>query len=178
MSSAVNAPPISIEQYLSFESPAGYYDELINGRIVVSPDPKPLHQDIAENIHTLLRAALGDSYKVGQRTNLRFADAHSMPSPDVFVITSEEWTRAKVANEYPAGSSALLLVEVVSPGNRSKKLKQKADLYKRHSLEVWMVYPARQEVKVWRPQSEIRCFSMEEHINVLGKSLAVADMFR
>ncbi len=56
MASALSAPPITIEQYLTFESPEGYRDELINGKIIVSPEAKPLHFDIAENLYELLKA--------------------------------------------------------------------------------------------------------------------------
>ena len=155
MASAISAPPITIEQYLTFESPEGYHDELINGRIVVSPDPKPLHLDIAENLFDLLRAAVGDAYKVGQRINLRFPAENSMPSPDVFVLDRDSWNAARAANEYPLGSKALLVVEVISPGNRGNGLRIKAELYQKNSIELWVVYPTKREVKVYRPGNPV-----------------------
>jgi hypothetical protein len=54
MASALPVPPITIEQYLTFESPEGFRDELINGRIIMSPEPKVLHVDVADNLYRLL----------------------------------------------------------------------------------------------------------------------------
>jgi Uma2 family endonuclease len=112
MASALSAPPITIEQYLAFESPDGYRDELINGRIIVSPEPKALHFDVAENVIDLLKSACSKKpHKVAQRMNLRFPDVDSMPGPDVFVIDRAEWQRVRTEEIYPDGSKVLLAVE-------------------------------------------------------------------
>ena len=68
MASGIHVPPITFEQYEQFESPNGYRDELINGRIVVSPEAKPLHSQVAANVHELLKRVCDKrKYKVGQR---------------------------------------------------------------------------------------------------------------
>ncbi len=41
------APPITVEQYLGFRGYPGLRDELINGEIVLSPQPKPHHQEVS-----------------------------------------------------------------------------------------------------------------------------------
>ena len=151
MASALSAPPITIEQYLAFESPDGYRDELINGRIIVSPEPKALHFEIAENIFELLKAACSKKlHKVVQRMNLRFPDVDSMPSPDVFVIDRAEWQRVRTEEVYPDGSKVLLAVEVVSPSNRPTPLREKVAIYVGHGIETWVVEPKKQEVKIHR----------------------------
>jgi len=183
MASAI-APPITIEQYLAFESPAGYHDELINGNIIVSPDPKPLHLDIAENLFHLLRAAVGDAYKVGQRINLRFPAHNSMPSPDVFVMEMAAWKDSRAANEYPDGSKVLLVVEVVSPGNRSNAIRKKADLCQKNSLEAWIVYPKKQQIKIHRPGHPTMTLSAQDNALVSlppalpGNSISIAQLFK
>ena len=80
--------------------PKGYRDELIYGRIIVSPEPKALHYDVADNLYRLLTAAAGKKYRVAQRMNLRFPEEKSMPSPDVFVVELNEWKRARAENVY------------------------------------------------------------------------------
>ena len=81
MASALPVPPITIEQYLTFESPAGFRDELINGKIIVSPAAKPLHSDVADNLYELLKAACDRKLnRVRQRMNLRFPDVDSAQS--------------------------------------------------------------------------------------------------
>ena len=126
---AIHVPPITFEQYEQFESPDGYRGELINGRIFVYPEAKPLHSQVAENIRELLKQANDKrKYKVGRRMNLRFPDVHSMPSPDVFVTELAEWRRAGAERQYPDGGSVLLAVEVISPSNYPRPLSEKIDI--------------------------------------------------
>src|SRR5450755_4309493 len=74
------APPITVEQYEAFEGYPGLRDELIDGEIALSPQPKPFHQQVAKNIERLLEQALkGQSYIVRQNSNIKFRLAHSMP---------------------------------------------------------------------------------------------------
>jgi Uma2 family endonuclease len=140
-----------IEQYLAFESPDGYRDELINGKIIVSPEAKPLHSDVADNLYGLLKAASNRKlHRVSQRRNLRFPDVDSMPSPDVFVIDLAEWQRARSADTYPDGAKVLLAVEVISPSNRPAPLAEKVAIYVNHGIETWVVEPKKQQVKLHR----------------------------
>ncbi len=132
-------PPITVEQFLNFEAPEGYRAELIQGEIVLSPDPKPLHHDIVENVLELLKKSLGATFKVGSRCNMEMKDLFSMPSPDVFVVSWEVWREARESATYPCGAP-MLAVEVLSPANRMKNVESKTELYlKGGSLAVWNV---------------------------------------
>jgi Uma2 family endonuclease len=142
MAAALSPPPITIEQYLAFESPDGYRDELINGRIIVSPEAKPLHSDVADNLCDLLKDARDKKlHRVSQRMNLRFPDVDSMPSPDVFVMDLAEWQRSWKEETYPDGAKVLLAVEVISPSNRPGPLAEKVAIYLEHGIETWVVEP-------------------------------------
>jgi len=181
MASAFSAPPITIEQYLAFESPNGYRDELINGRIIVSPGAKPLHSDVADNLYELLKAACNRKlHRVSQRMNLRFPDVDSMPSPDVFVIDLAEWQRARSAEIYPDGAKVLLAVEVISPSNRPIPLAEKVVIYVDHGIETWVVEPKKREVKVHRHGEPVQSESLQLQ-SVLrwnGKELPLSAIFQ
>ena len=116
----------------------------------MSPEAKPLHSDVAENLYELLKAACNKKHKVGQRMNLRFPDVDSMPSPDVYVIDRAEWQRARSEEVYPDGSKVLLAVEVISPSNRPGPLGEKVPIYVEQGIEAWVVDPKKQGVKVHR----------------------------
>ena len=75
---------------MKFRSPEGFRDELIFGKIIVSPEPKILHFQIADNLYRLLDKTVGKKFRVAQRVNLRLPALNSMPSPDVFVIERDE----------------------------------------------------------------------------------------
>ena len=150
MSVASKAPPITVAQFLAFRAPEGFRDELINGEIVLSPDPKPLHYDICERICNLLNKAgfSKESWKVAQRVNIKFGNEHSMPSPDVFVIDRSTWIAVREANRYP-DISPVLVVEVVSRANTRKAIQSKTALYLRNgTAAVWVVYPKRRKIEV------------------------------
>ncbi len=151
MAVATSAPPITIEQYLGFVSPPGYRDQLIAGKIIVSPDPKPQHAHLSDQVQKLLSQLLaGTEYLVKQRMNFQMPDSDSMPSPDVFVIERERWRKAVEENNYPTGAP-VLAIEVVSRSNRKKEIEQKASLYLQHGTrEVWVVYPRKQIVVMHR----------------------------
>jgi len=169
--------PITFEQYEEFEAPDGFRDELINGRIVVSPEAKPLHHEIAANVFELLKKAAGRTRYVAQRMNLRFPNVNSMPSPDVFVVNKKEWIRARDASVYPEGSEVLLAVEVISPSNRPKPLAEKVDIYVRHGLEAWVIDPKKQTVVVRRLRG-ITTLKKGDAVQWNGKEIPLAKIFR
>ena len=150
MNALLKAPPITTEQFLAFQAPLGFRDELIEGEIVLSPDPKPIHHDVAEQVYLLLRNCLPQNlYKVGSRVNIKLDRDHSMPSPDVFVLPHAEWMDARRKNAYPT-TSPMLAVEVISPANRKKRILQKVEIYlKNGSKAVWLVYPKARKVEVY-----------------------------
>jgi len=142
-------PPITIEQYLAFKSPAGFRDELIEGEIILSPDPKALHNEVAHQLCRLLERKLkGSKFVARQRTNMRMPQDHSMPSPDVFVIDKARWLAAITEDGYPL-QSPQLAVEVISRSNTRKNVTRKAALYlKNGALAVWIIYPRKQIVHI------------------------------
>jgi Uma2 family endonuclease len=155
MASPLTSHPVTIKEYLKFKAPAGCRDELVYGTIIVSPEPKLLHFHIADKLHELLKKAAGKRYRVAQRVNLRFPKLNSMPSPDVFVVAREEYDSALHASTYPDGTRVILAVEVLSPGNRKKAVQSKINLYCKHGIEVWVVNPKTQEIRIFRDHETI-----------------------
>jgi Uma2 family endonuclease len=182
MSSVIKAPPITVQQYLGFESPPGFRDELINGRIVVSPEPKPLHHDVAENVFELLKAAVGPSFKAGMRINMTMEALNSAPSPDAWVVDREKWRAARGANTYPE-NAPILAVEIVSPSNRKRHIREKVDLYlQTGGAAVWVIYPKRREISVFTAGAGERRYGIADHLTLPPplpeRSIAMADLFR
>lgn len=76
-------------------------------------------------------------------------------APDVGFIAAER-ARDLISPEYVPFAPDLA-VEVVSPGNTTEEINEKVELYLKHGVRlVWVVYPARQKVHVYRPQQEGR----------------------
>ena len=148
MGTTAKAPPITVEQFCGFEPPLGFRAELLDGEIVVSPEPKPIHQQVVANIFLKLYALLSEEYEVNMRTNFPFEQEHYMPSPDVFVMPLDEWEAAVEENRYPQGGP-VLAVEVISPANTEERVRQKTRFYLEHgTVQVWNVYPFQRTVVV------------------------------
>ena len=182
MATATTVQPITIEQYERFEGYPGARDELIRGRIVMSPQPKPLHQEIARRIERLLERVLGEdgSYVPRQNSNVKFPQAHSMPAPDVFVVTRESWDSACETEQYLAGPPALV-VEVVSPANRRKAVDEKVSIYLEAGVpQVWVVHPNKKTVRIYEPS---HAEGVEASVSVklaapLQGTVSIKDLFR
>jgi hypothetical protein len=99
----VKAAPITVDQYEAFEGFPGLRDELINGEIVLSPQPKPLYQQVSENIHRPLNKLLSGQFVAKQNSNIKLPGANSMPAPDVFVVRRADWKRACESDRYLEG---------------------------------------------------------------------------
>lgn len=142
-----NMHPITVEQYLnSFECYPGLRDELINGRIVMTPNAKPLHQHIQRNIQRLLDAACkGSGYIVNGDSNIELTPV-DMPSPDVFVVSWPAWRRAMCEDKY-LSVKPLLAVEILSPG---QDVSDKLAIYLTVRIDaVWVVDPKTRTVTVY-----------------------------
>lgn len=145
----------------------------------MSPEPKVLHFDVADNLYKLLTKAAGKKYRVGQRMNLRFDDVNSMPSPDVFVIELEEWKRARLEDVYPEGSRVCLAVEVLSPSNRKPALQSKINIYTKHGIEAWLVNPKQKEVTVHiRKNVHVASLKDTSALQWNGKPVPLSAIFR
>ena len=146
----VKAPPITVEQYEAFEGFPGLRDELINGEIVLSPQPKPLHQQIAGNVHSLLNKVLSDQFVAKQNSNIKLREVNSMPAPDVFVVRRTDWKRACESDRY-LEAPPVLAVEVISPANRRIRVEQKVALYLSSGVaSVWVCYPKKQLLRIYQ----------------------------
>ena len=147
MATQENTHPIMVAQYLnSFQGHPAFRDELIDGRIVMTPQPKPLHQHICKNVQRLLDAICeGTDYIVNGDSNIELTP-FDMPAPDVFVVRATAWEEAMRAGEYLC-TPPLLAVEILSPG---QEVQEKVRLYLSAGVDaVWVVYPSTRATLVY-----------------------------
>lgn len=180
-SQIVKATPITVEQYEAFEGFPGLRDELISGEIVLSPQPKPLHQQVSENIQGLLSRVVKDRFVAKQNSNIKFRDANSMPAPDVFVVRRADWKKACESDQY-LETPPVLAVEVISPANRKVRVAQKIEIYLANGVSaVWVCYPKKRLLRAYRMGAAALEFSEAETVLLplpLSGEIKVLDMFR
>ena len=126
-------------EYTNYQAPPGFRDQLIHGKVVLSPSPNRQHQDVCDTLHELLKALVRAQFVVRMDTTHMLGLTEG-PRPDVFVIRKDRWVAADETGGYPEGSPELV-VEVLSPSNSAKQMEEKRRIYfaDPRCLEVWEV---------------------------------------
>ena len=124
--------------------------ELLDGELVMTPAPRPLHQQMA------LRLAVRLLHVVNERTDVLHApvDVHISQStvlqPDVVVAALSQ-----IRNDGIHGAP-VLAVEVLSPSTRRRDLVQKRDVLQRAGCpHYWVLDPDELRLWVWRLVDEV-----------------------
>lgn len=119
--------------------------ELLKGRILkMSPAPSRKHQEILRIINRRF-----DAYFYQQQCNMYFApfdvrlpkkgetEIYTVVQPDLCVVCDE----SKLDERGCLGAPDLV-VEILSPGNSKKEMKDKFEIYQEAGVrEYWLVYP-------------------------------------
>lgn len=130
---------VTLEQWDALELDEARRWELVEGGIVMTPRPRPLHQVVSGNLRQLIRAALPASLAVLQEVEVT-VEARFPPTvrdPDLVVVNRS------VVECNPSrldASDVVLAVEIVSPGSRRTDLVMKPYEYaKAGILHYWIV---------------------------------------
>lgn len=151
MSSAARQPEyaglkLTAERYASLGETEQRY-ELVNGVVMMSPSPKPLHWEIVQEILSQIRAACPKARTFSEIDV--FFDQHHVYRPDLSVYAPGRLPRNPRRLDAPPD----LIVEVVSPGGRPLDLVTKRDDYDRFGVgEYWVVDPDEDRVRVFQRQ--------------------------
>ena len=132
--------------------------ELINGKVhLMSPAPNRLHQEICGDIYNPIKNYLHDkTCKVYfapfdvrlPKKGIDDKSIFNVLQPDICVICDLE----KVDKRGCIGAPDIV-VEVLSPGNNSKELKKKYELYEEAGVsEYWIISPQNQTATIYTLQ--------------------------
>jgi Uma2 family endonuclease len=123
--------------------------ELIEGEIIVTPSPTPMHQLVVHRLAVLLDRAIVES---GLGLVLEspldvFLAARNVFQPDLIVLLRD---RIQLFGSAMVESAPSLAVEVISPSTTAYDRVTKRNVYARYGVpEYWLVDPATQTVTVF-----------------------------
>jgi Uma2 family endonuclease len=157
--------------------------EVVHGELLVSPSPRPWHEEVGirllESVRVYLRAQnIGHAY--GSRSDLSWGLKDVLVSPDLFVVPLEEARRL----DWLTLRTVLLAAEVLSPSSLRSDRFTKRRLYQERGVPLyWVVDPDAQFVEVWRPEDD---FPVVERDRLLWQpagaaapfTLELAELFR
>ena len=122
----------------------GHRHELIDGALVVTPSPKPLHQLMSSNLVAALQARCPQHLRVLHApTDVALAD-DTVLQPDVLVVA-----RAQIGPERIDGVP-LLAVEILSPSSRMVDRNLKLPRFERAGCpSFWLLDPQTPSLTAW-----------------------------
>lgn len=132
---------ISVEEWFTADDLDALPDdgnryELLDGELLVTPSPTVRHQNVAGELFLALRLALPPGLRVLMAPmDVRFGPKRQL-QPDLLVLRDEGLEAVRVE------SVPLLVVEILSPGTRSRDLVQKRRAYEEEGVvSYWIVDP-------------------------------------
>ncbi|GAA1005629.1 Uma2 family endonuclease [Acrocarpospora pleiomorpha] len=117
-------PPFTVDDMLKFPEDGNRY-ELLNGSLLVSPAPTPLHQDALLELATILRVASPPELKPMLEVNLRLGP-QDYYIPDLVVVSKAAMRSTELMFE---AKDILLAVEIVSPSTQMRDRQIKKAVY-------------------------------------------------
>lgn len=120
--------------------------ELLDGKVIVSPAPVPVHQRIILRLALLLNSLIPDGELFLSPIDLALDDSNVVQPDLVWLSVNGE---CRVLEKRLEGAPELV-VEVFSPGSVSRDKRDKFQLYQRHGIaEYWMVDPSEDYLEVY-----------------------------
>jgi Uma2 family endonuclease len=157
--------------------------EIINGELVVTPSPAPMHQIVSRDLFRLIdrhvrTSALGEVLYAP--VDIRLTPDNVL-IPDIIYIARD---RLHIIGPKTIDGPPDLVVEILSPGTRRRDLDTKRELYARFGVqEYWLVDPDARTVTVlalagnkFEPFSSGEAGTIRSRV-LQGLTLTVNDVF-
>ena len=100
---------------------------------------------------------------------------------DDVVAPDFAYKQTPLSKDYPDPVPPLFVVEVVSPTDKPKSIREKRNLYRRAGILQWEIYEDSQSIDVYQPGKEARTLSMDDTLDggdvLPGFTLAVKEVF-
>lgn len=162
MSSPAETTRYTYDDLASFPDD-GLRRELIDGELIVTPAPRPRHQDVGASLTARLWLHTQEhGGKVYPAPLDVFFSDEDVVQPDVLFIRPEHQGRIE---EKFVRSAPDIVVEVSSPSTRRLELVRKRDLYERYGVpEYWYVDVETDRVEIYRLAED-----QYSHPQILGR---------
>jgi len=142
---------IDFESYCRIPWDPGYRLEVLDGELIKDPIPNVNHQRILLTLAGILRNYFkavdtdGELFIAPLDVKL---DQYTVVQPDLFYLTGEQ---KELIKESYINGAPYLVVEVLSPYNRSKDRLQKLQLYQKAKvLQYWIVDPEDKTIECYQ----------------------------
>jgi Uma2 family endonuclease len=184
MATAAQTKLLTAEEFMAADLGEGTF-ELVRGEVIEVPPTMPEHGRVVINVGYVLESFGRQSsygFCLAESAVATERDPDTVRGPDVSFYSHARWPRSQVGRTLPPVPPDLA-VEIVSPSNRAGKLLRKVGEYlDAGAAMVWVVYPRRRRVAVYRPGEEEPIIFKDDEIlenfpELPGFRCPVADLF-
>jgi len=169
---------MTVAQFRELPDNGPYIYELHHGEVVAVTRPKPWHLHRQHRLMRLLSPKLS-GFELFVELAFRAVPEFDIRSADVGAISSERWTKARQDDDVFGAPE--LVIEVKSPSNTTKELRERASLCLNNgSLEFWIVDEKPRTITVLRRDgsSTVYCCGDSIPLAAFGSdSLSVDEIF-
>jgi len=150
---AIHAGPWTVEMVRELPHDGNRY-ECVDGVLLVTPAPRPLHQLVGSRLQRLLdryleTAAPGFHAHMSE-SEITWGEEKTYLQPDIYVIPEKE-----LLGKWTGVRSLILTVEVLSPSSVEHDRITKRPVYQRHHVgSYWIIDIEARAVEVWHPGDE------------------------
>lgn len=118
--------------------------ELLDGELVMTPSPRPVHQDIAFRLGVIIDRVLpAGAHLFLAPLDVRL-DERNVLQPDLMLVAEDI-----IGDEFVSGPP-ILAIEILSPSTRRRDLITKLDILERAGCaHYWVIDPADASVRIW-----------------------------
>lgn len=168
------------EQFLRLPEYQGRLFELVNGEIVEKM-PTEEHGTIVLNIGAAIKAHIRKQGRGRVAAEVRYrtlSDQYNSRQPD---LSYSHGLRPAVT-EGAVPTMPNLVVEVQSPDDSIKAMRERAEYFIAHDVElVWLVFPRKRYVEIYSPDQEIEILFGSDHLTggeaLPGFSMPIEEVF-
>ena len=154
---------MTVEQYRKLPETGPFYYELRRGELVKVARPKWTHELIQRRLFRQLDRALDATGIVMTEFSFRALPEYELRVADVAYITHER--AASIAGDDNLHGAPDLVIEVLSPSNTAREIKEKADLCLANGCrQFWVVDSRLRHIAVSTPDGLTRIYRSGESI--------------
>jgi len=118
--------------------------ELLDGELVVTPSPRPIHQSVLGRLHLLVAPAVDDELEVYLAPLDVQLSERTVLQPDLLIIPRSDVTEEGIF------TAPILAVEILSPSTRHRDLVTKLGILQRAGCpHYWVLDPADESVRIF-----------------------------
>ena len=129
--------------------------ELVDGELLVTPSPAPLHQEAAGLLLVALRAYCDrepSAHVLASPSDVEL-EPEDIRQPDLYVMPAREWKRVRHTRG-EATHELLLAIEILSPSSARYDRVTKRRGYQRHVPQYWIVDLDARLIERWHAGDE------------------------